>query len=267
MIIALKSLTYKVNEKKIVRDISLDIINGDIVSIVGPNGSGKTTLIRMISGEIKPSVGTVSILNKAEKDWDLLKLAQHRSVLSQSNQLSFPFSVLDIVKMGRHPYANHNQENNAKIAKKVLKAFKLDDYTKRNYTTLSGGEKQRVQIARVITQLYSMNQNYNNKILILDEPSSYLDINHQEELFVFLKKLNKKGLTIIMVLHDLNQAIQNSNKIIMLKESRLIDYLKSEDLVKSKKIEQVFDIEPTLLYNKELKKPILFFKSKEFMNG
>ena len=267
MIIALKSLTYKVNEKKIVRDISLDIINGDIVSIVGPNGSGKTTLIRMISGEIKPSVGTVSILNKAEKDWDLLKLAQHRSVLSQSNQLSFPFSVLDIVKMGRHPYANHNQENNAKIAKKVLKAFKLDNYTKRNYTTLSGGEKQRVQIARVITQLYSMNQNYNNKILILDEPSSYLDINHQEELFVFLKKLNKKGLTIIMVLHDLNQAIQNSNKIIMLKESRLIDYLKSEDLVKSKKIEQVFDIEPTLLYNKELKKPILFFKSKELMNG
>ena len=267
-IIELKSLAYQIGNKKLVQDISLDILSGDMVSIVGPNGSGKTTLIRLISGELKPSSGEVVFLGKKEQDWDSSEIALYRAVLSQSNQLSFPFSVLDIVKMGRHPYSLQEERADSKsISKNVLKAFNLLDCAERKYTTLSGGEKQRVQIARVITQVWSLNQEYKNKLLILDEPTSYLDINHQAELFKFLKNLNKKGLTIIMVLHDLNHAIQKSNKIAMLKNSRLIDYSKSEELVASKKINEVFDAKPSLLYNKELDKPFIFFKNKDTING
>ena len=267
-IIEIKSLTYKINEKKILQNVSLEISKGDMVSIIGPNGSGKSTLIRLLSGELKPSAGEVCFLSKSEQDWNSSKLALHRAVLSQSNVLSFPFSAYDIVRMGRHPHRyQEKKEESKRISKHVLESFNLSNYSERNYTTLSGGEKQRVQIARVITQIWSNDNDYRNKVLILDEPDSYLDINHQAELFSYLKKLNKKGLTIILVLHDINHAIQKSNKVIMLKNSKLIDYLESDQLATSNKINEVFDIKPTLLYNNELSKPIIFFKNKEDSDG
>ena len=252
----LDSLSYKINNKILIDNISLKINSKDMISIVGPNGSGKTTMLRLISNEIFPSKGNILFKDKNLNDWDISELACYRGVLSQSNNLVFPFSVLDIVKMGRFPLTNKGsieEENN--LCSEILNIFDLKDYSDQNYTTLSGGEKQRVQLARSIAQIWC--DDYYGKLLILDEPTSYLDIKHQHALFDFLHSLNKKGLTIIMVLHDLNHAISNSNKIILLKKSQLISFGKTNDIINKDILNKVFEIDLKLINYDGLDMPFI----------
>jgi len=228
-----------------------------MVSIIGPNGSGKSTLIKLISGDVDISCGSISFLNKEIKNWSLIEIANHRAVLSQSNHLSFPFSVFNIVKMGRYPiYKKGNSDLEDEICMKVLDDFDLSKHVNQNYTTLSGGEKQRVQLSRVLAQIHSIDS-YKGKMLLLDEPTSYLDIKHQQILFDLLKGLNKKGLTVIMVLHDLNHAVMYSNKIMMLKKTEMISFGESENVINEENLSKVFDINLKLINNKDLKKPII----------
>tara|TARA_B100000686_G_C16762134_1_gene959372 strand:- start:610 stop:1398 length:789 start_codon:yes stop_codon:yes gene_type:complete len=249
-LIKLDSVNYSINNKLLIEDISFSINNGDMVSIIGPNGSGKSTLIKLITGELSVTSGNVFFNNIKIDDWSSSELAYYRSVLPQSNYLAFPFSVLDIVKMGRYPIKNSTSSENELICKKILDVFDLSPHINQNYMTLSGGEKQRVQLARVFSQIWS-DDNYDNRVLIIDEPTSYLDINHQCCLFDFLKSMNKKGLTIVMVLHDLNQAIINSNKIIMLKKAKLVSYERTNKIIDAEKLEEVFDVKLKLIKNEE----------------
>ena len=256
-LLEINSIFLKIKNKLILNDISLHIESGDMISIIGPNGSGKTTLLRTISNEIPISDGKIEFMNKNILDWGLNEYANKKAVLSQSNNLVFPFSVIDIVKMGRFPLnnkGNQTEENN--LCKKILNIFDLNDYIDQNYITLSGGEKQRVQLARVIAQIWS--DDYSKKILILDEPTSYLDIKHQYLLFKFLKELNQKGLTIVMVLHDLNHALSNSNKIAVLKDSKLISYGKTKNIISEELIKNVFEIDLKLINYEGSKTPIIF---------
>ena len=264
--INIEDLSFSINKKKILENISLKIYQGDMVSIIGPNGSGKSTLISLISGEIIPVSGSIKINEKFIKDWKINSLSQIRSVLKQSNILSFPFKVLDIVKMGRFPFSEINDKINEDICKQLINKFDLDNYKERNYLTLSGGEKQRVQLARVLAQIWSSNE-LHKKILMLDEPTSFLDIKHQYELFDFLRELNSKGLTIIMVLHDLNQVINISKKIIMLKKSKLVKYINIEKGIDSNDFQKVFDIKIDLYFDEARNEKIFFFKNKESLNG
>ena len=203
------------------------------------------------------SDGTISVLGKQVNEWDLIQIANHRSVLSQSNSLTFPFSVLNIVKMGRYPIqTNNSSEIEEEICLEILDKFDLSGHVNQNYMTLSGGEKQRVQLARVFAQIYSM-ESYKEKLLLLDEPTSYLDIKHQNILFNLLKSMNKKGLTIVMVLHDLNHAVLYSEKIIMLKESKLMSFGNIDDVINEETLSKVFDISLKLIRSKETKKPII----------
>ena len=256
-LLEINSIFLKIKNKLILNDISLHIESGDMISIIGPNGSGKTTLLRTISNEIPVSDGKIEFMNKNILDWGLNEYANKKAVLSQSNNLVFPFSVIDIVKMGRFPLnnkGNQTEENN--LCKKILNIFDLNDYIDQNYITLSGGEKQRVQLARVIAQIWS--DDYSKKILILDEPTSYLDIKHQYLLFKFLKELNQKGLTIIMVLHDLNHALSNSNKIAVLKDSKLISFGKTKNIITEDLIKNVFEIDLKLINYEGSDMPIIF---------
>ncbi len=258
-ILELNSLTYLINQKKLIDNISVKIDTGDIVSIVGPNGSGKSTLVKLISKEILPSSGNVIFKGKNNNDWSASDLALHRSVLSQSSHLSFSFSVLDIVRMGFYPSEVSGHRQNDNVVSQLLSIFDLEQYSQRIYTTLSGGEQQRVQLARVIAQIWS-EENFKDKLLILDEPTSYLDIKHQLSLFDFLKKMNQKGLTIIVVLHDLNHAIMISDKIMMLKDSSLINYGRVDEVLNEGKLKQVFDIDFVLFKDKKSNKTFVTFE-------
>jgi len=256
-LLEIKSIFFKIKEKLILNDISLDVKSGDMVSIIGPNGSGKTTMLKAISNEVKISDGEIIFNKKNINNWDISELANEKSVLSQSSNLVFPFTVIDIVKMGRFPIkkkGNLVQENN--LCEKILDIFDLTDYVDQNYITLSGGEKQRVQLARVVAQIWS--EDYSEKILLLDEPTSYLDIKHQYLLFNFLKTLNDKGLTIMMVLHDLNHAISNSNKVAVLKNSQLVSYGDTKKVITENLINKVFEIDLKLINYEGNDVPIIF---------
>ena len=218
------------------------MISGDMISIIGPNGSGKSTLIKLLSDEISPTSGNILFKNKENALWDLNDIAKLRSILPQSNHLSFPFSVCDIIKMGRYPFRGDDTSKYSQdVCDHLIEIFDLKKQKKQNYITLSGGEKQRVQLARVFAQIWS-ESDYSGKLLILDEPTSFLDIKHQCMLFDFLRKLNKSGLSILLVLHELNHAIVNSNKILMLKDGNKIEFGDIDKVVNEKNLEKIFDI-------------------------
>ena len=186
-----------------------------------------------------------------DADWDISDLACQRSILGQFNNLSFAFTVMDVLKMGVFPLKSKLIELSEKnLYDKLLNVFDLEHLKEQIYTTLSGGEKQRVQLARVISQIWS-SDNFDKKILILDEPTSFLDIKHQLSLFSFLEDLNNKGLTIVMVMHDINQAIVNSNKILFLKSGKLIDFGNTDLVVNNSILKDVFDVNFKIEYLKK----------------
>ena len=256
----MKSLSFSINNKLLIRDITLDILEGDMVSIIGPNGSGKSTLIKLVSKELSANSGSIIIKDKLNSSWSIKELSKFRAVLTQSGHLSFPFSTFDIIRMGRYPFET-NKVVNDKICIELIDLLDLNNQIDQVYTTLSGGEKQRVQLARVFAQIWSDNT-YEGKILMLDEPTSFLDIKHQYSLFKILKSLNSKGLTIMMVLHDINHALSYSEKIIMLKDSNLMGFGKINEIINSEILEKLFNLKLNLIKNNKTGKfNVSFFDS------
>tara|TARA_B100000427_G_scaffold65178_1_gene51706 strand:- start:136 stop:615 length:480 start_codon:yes stop_codon:yes gene_type:complete len=159
--------------------------------------------------------------------------------------------------MGRYPFET-NKVVNDKICIELIDLLDLNNQIDQVYTTLSGGEKQRVQLARVFAQIWSDNT-YEGKILMLDEPTSFLDIKHQYSLFKILKSLNSKGLTIMMVLHDINHALSYSEKIIMLKDSNLMGFGKINEIINSEILEKLFNLKLNLIKDNETGKLCFIF--------
>ena len=250
-ILIVKSLNYIIDKKIIINDFNFQVKYRDFISIVGPNGSGKSTLLKLLSNDILPSSGEILLLNKRNIDWNSMELAGFRSVLPQINDISFPFTAFDIAKMGRYPINNGvgNFKDND-IINKLFEIFDLQKISKQTYSSLSGGEKQRVQLVRVFAQIWS-NDSYFGKLLLLDEPTSFLDVKYQLILFDFLKSLHLKGLTIIMVIHDLNQAALYSNKIMFLKDSCMVKYGKTEKMIDNNLLFEVFDVNFNINFLKE----------------
>tara|TARA_Y100001970_G_C14093129_1_gene781134 strand:+ start:665 stop:1153 length:489 start_codon:yes stop_codon:yes gene_type:complete len=160
--------------------------------------------------------------------------------------------------MGRFPYGSVDIKKDDKICRELIEIFELNEHMDQSYTTLSGGEQQRVQLARVFAQIWS-NDKYKDKIIIIDEPTSYLDIKHQHTLFNFIKSINNKGLTVVMVLHDINQAITNSNKIIMLKDGKLLNYVKSNTILKNNYLSELFEVRTKVIDSPNLSNPLVVF--------
>ena len=237
-------VTFSINNKKINSDISFEVSKGDLLSIIGPNGSGKSTIVKLASGDIEPDFGSIKFKNFDIKNWTLEGLARNRSILSQANHLSFPFTAIDVLRMGRVPIDGYGSLINPvsnEIFDLLINIFELDALKNQSYMTLSGGERQRVQLARCFAQIWS-DDDYSGKLLILDEPTSFLDIRHQIILFDLIKKLNGKGLAVIMVLHDLSQAIANSKSVLMLKSSRLEYFGEVGSTINKDSINKVFDV-------------------------
>ena len=244
-ILNVNHISYEVNNISINNNISFNINFGDLVSIIGPNGSGKTTLLRLISGDIKPTSGDIVFRDKKIDKWDPRDISTKRAVLPQNSYISFPFTVNEVIRMGRYPYPENNKLDK-NIINNLVHTFDLPDFLERDFTSLSGGEKQRVQLARVFAQIWS-NDNYKGKLLVLDEPTSFLDIKHQLHFFEIINKFKDKGLTVLMVLHDINHAIAYSNKIAMLKKTELVYYGDTKDVINTKNLNDVFDINLKLI--------------------
>lgn len=200
MDLTVKDLNVNLNKKEIIKNVSLKISDNFFVALLGSNGSGKSTLLRSIYRVLKPSGGTILFDGKVSKEISNKKLAKKMSVLSQMNNLNFDFTVKEIVMMGRSPHLNILETEKIKdyeIASLSLENVGMKDYENRSYTSLSGGEKQRIMLARAIAQ--------EPKLLILDEPTNHLDIRFQLQILSIVKKL---GINVLAALHDLTLASQ-----------------------------------------------------------
>lgn len=243
--IKINNLNFSYGKNIILDDISLTIPKGSFISIIGPNGSGKSTLLKNIAKNLEPNSGEIWI-----ESLDLLQipigdLAKKMAVVPQTFQVDFPFSALDTVLMGRTPFLKRFQTEGekdyamAKWAMELTNTWHLKD---RSVTEVSGGELQRIVIARALTQ--------EPKIILLDEPTAHLDIQHQMELLELLQSLNKTtGLTVVTVLHDLNQASQFSEEIIMMKEGKIFATGKTSEVLNVDNIRTVYEMDVLLAEN------------------
>jgi iron complex transport system ATP-binding protein len=249
-------ISYRLKQRDILNNIDLDIQKGELVAIVGPNGAGKTTLLSILSNEIK-SDEPVFFKNKAYNNWSKNDLPKHKAKFSQHNNTDIPLLVEEIVIMGRYPYFEATpKKEDLEAASQAMKELDVFHLKNRLYNTLSGGEKQRVQLARVICQLTN---HVVNKTLFLDEPLNNLDVLHQYRLLIFAQKYVENGNTIIMVVHDLNLASQFATKVIMLKNGEISKIGHPNEVFTGKNISQVYDFPCTICANPINKKPLIIF--------
>lgn len=194
--------------------VSCEIRTGEILVVLGPNGSGKSTLVRLLAGESPPDHGMIKLDGQPIDSYSSEQLALRRAVLPQSSPLAFPFAVEEVVMMGRAPHVHGiEMEYDIEIVKQAMRRTDVADLIGRNYLTLSGGEKQRVHLARVMTQLA---HNDGPRFLLLDEPVSSLDMEHQHACMKIARELSSQGVGVMAVLHDLNLAAMYADQILIL---------------------------------------------------
>lgn len=249
--IQVKDLNFNVNEIEILKNIYVNIDKGLFYTIIGPNGSGKTTLLRHLARTLMPDKSTIFLDNKDITNLKGIEFARIVSYIPQEADNDCSFSAMDVVLMGRFPHIKRfegEKQNDIKTAEWAMKATNTLHLKDKNISTLSGGERQRVIIARALAQ--------QGKILLLDEPTSHLDIHHQIEIMDTLKELNiQYGITILCVLHDLNLAAQYSDFILVMSKGKIEAEGKPEDVITEKILSRVYDARITVLKNPVNDKP------------
>ncbi|MEI8136586.1 MAG: ATP-binding cassette domain-containing protein, partial [Bacteroidota bacterium] len=219
-----KNITYKIGSKMLLDDVSISFEAGKLNLIIGPNGAGKSTFIKVICNHIQPASGSIYYGNKKVNTTSISELARIRSVLSQNIELFFPLKVSEIVMMGRYPhFTGKPSQKDETACEEAMRFFDVYDMADRNFMTLSGGEKQRVHFARVMSQIWYPVKD-SCRYLILDEPLTFLDVHYQ---FDFMHKMaellkNNMDLIIIGVVHDLNLAAKFADKIVLLNQGKIL---------------------------------------------
>lgn len=219
-LLSARNLSYSINGKQLLRGFSLDVMPGEFVVILGRNGAGKSTLLNLVTGELNPTLGTVSVFTKSLELHHPRQLATRRAVLAQATPLAFDYSVLDVVLLGRLPHqASSTGDEDLDIAMHYLAKVEMTAACERGYLSLSGGEQQRVHIARVLAQVHGQGL---PRLLFLDEPTNNLDLRHQHHTLRLVKELTGDGSGAVAVLHDLNLAAQYADRIAMLKGGEVL---------------------------------------------
>ena len=212
----LEKVCFRYSGQWVLDAFSLEVREGEILGIIGPNGSGKTSLLKLMAGLLRPQTGRVSLGHQDLAQLTPRALARRTAVVPQENHVLFPFTVAEIVLMGRFVHQNGwswESAEDLRIARVVIRLMDLESVAHRTFQELSGGERQRTIIARALAQ--------QAPVLLLDEPTAYLDIKHQLEIYATLRRLNQdRGVTIVVVSHDLNLASQYCHRLLLLHEGR-----------------------------------------------
>jgi iron complex transport system ATP-binding protein len=208
-------------DRWILQDVSLTAHPGRVLALLGPNGAGKSSLLGALAGWITPSLGDVLLDGRSLAAWAPMALARRRAMLSQSVQLGFAFRVEEVVMLGRAPSGRRtSQPQDVAVVEHALRLAQVAHLRGRNYLELSGGEQRRVQLARVLAQVWE--QDEGPCWLLLDEPEAGLDIAHQHAMLRQLQGLSQRGYGVIVVLHDLNLAVRYADEIAVLTQGRLV---------------------------------------------
>ena len=216
-------------------EVSLDVRSGEVLVLVGPNGAGKSTLLSVLSGERHPSRGSVTIGERDLASVRHRELARLRSVLTQENTVSFPFLVAEVVAMGRAPWARTIEgRDDVTVVHDALEAADVLHLARRRYTSLSGGEKARVSLARVLAQ--------HTPIVFLDEPTASLDLRHQEDVMRAARRMADEGRAVVVVLHDLTLAGAYADRMALIAEGRLESLGTPAEVLTEERVESVYGL-------------------------
>lgn len=234
-ILEVKGLSFSYGEKLAADNVSIEVNKGEFVGLIGPNGSGKSTVLKNVYRALRPDRGEIII-----KGSDMLRMTYKESalqmaVVGQENDVPFNFKVEEIVAMGRTPHKKLfeiDTKEDKEIVRHALRHLGMEDMAKRNYLNLSGGEKQRVIIARAVAQ--------ESDFLVLDEPTNHLDISYQLQIFDFVSRL---GVTVLAAIHDLNMAALYCDRIYVIKDGKVVLEGSPEDVLTEQNIKDIYNVD------------------------
>ena len=230
----------QIGNAKLVDGIDLTVDAGEMIAIVGPNGAGKSTLLRLISGDLRPTVGEVRLKQRALSAYPPRDLALHRAMLSQHVNVTFPFTVEEIVQMGA---GERSRAASQPLVEAALHEVGLESFRDRQLPTLSGGEQQRAHFARVLVQLACGEALHGPGLLLLDEPTSSLDLRHQIDLVETARLRAKNGTAVIAILHDLNLAMRFADRIVLLHRGKLAVDGDRRNAITADTIRRIFEVD------------------------
>ena len=243
MSVRCESIDINLNKREILKNISIEVKENEILSIIGPNGAGKSTLLKSLAGDINPTNGNIFYDEININQIDIQERAFTRSVMSQLQPIAFDFSVKEIVEMG---WINRGESKYADqfddAVQEVILKCGVKDLIDRNFNTLSGGEQRRIHFARTLLQLWRPSNSSDPKYLFLDEPTANLDLTYEIKLLNIVKDVAQEGAGVILVLHDLNLAAKFSDKVAILKGGLLIDIGLPKDILKSTLLSDIYEI-------------------------
>jgi iron complex transport system ATP-binding protein len=249
----IEKLNFAYDKENVLKNLSAEIKSGELLGIIGPNGSGKTTLLKIITKILKPSSGSLFFEGLKICEITAGEFAKKVAYLPSDINISFSYTVEEFVSMGRFPYTGRYGNLSAsdkKTIKETLEKFEIDSYKERKIWELSDGEKQRVFLAQTVAQEPSL--------LILDEPTSHLDLGHSFKILDIIKKLNEDGITVVAVLHDLNIASEYCSRLILLKNGKIFSQGTAEEVLTYQNVEEVYETKALVYKNPYSRKPYVF---------
>jgi len=243
--LTVEGISFSYREKPVLQDVDLEVRKGEIIGILGPNGCGKTTLLKLLNRNLRPQKGRVLMEGVDLEEMSKRKIARQIAVVPQSNEIRFAFTVRDIVTMVRMPFLSQFQgesHDDMRIVEEAMEKTSIKEFADRLISNMSGGERQRVIIARALAQ--------RPDIILLDEPTLHLDINHQFEVLDLVHELSRKeGLTVVIVSHDLPMVVKYCDRMVLIHDHRVHAVGPPEEVLTREHMRTVFNIEAVLTYD------------------
>lgn len=246
----IEDISFSYLEEPVIRGVAFDITDGELFGIIGPNGAGKSTLLRILGRVLEARSGRVFLMEKSIESYDPRELARLVAFVPQETHFGLDFTALEVVKMGRYPHLPMlalGDERDTTSVDQAVSSADIAALTGRMVNSLSSGERQRVIIARALAQ--------RPKVLLLDEPTSHLDLKHQFEIMELLKRLNQAGLTVVLVSHDLNLASLYCSRILLMQGGRVEAIDRPEKIVSREWLAKVYGIDPEIVLHPKQGKP------------
>ena len=251
----LKQISFSIGSKYIVKDLEFSFKAGNLVSIIGPNAAGKTTLLKLMSGELRPSGGEIFLNDLAFSELSLKQRANKRAVMTQSSSVVFDFLVEEILEMG---WVQGSSDDFVKACSDVVNSCGLDELMGRKFNTLSGGEQQRVQFARAMLQVGGLSKTAEDRFLLLDEPTSSMDVAYELNLLNLAKEVRKTGVGVIVVLHDLNLAARFSDQIILMNSGLIVASGQPEEVLSDRILSDVYSTQLRVERHEQLDRIVVY---------